>query len=103
MKRLMVAALVAALFTVVGCQKKGAEGGSDPKMMSGDACSMCAGVQKATEDGRCPECKMSLKDPQMMSADVCDHCPGVQKANADGKCQMCVDKAGAAAPTQPSF
>ena len=103
MKRLMVAALVAALFTVVGCQKKGMEDGGDPKMMSGDACSMCPGVQKATAENTCPECKMSLKDAQMMSADVCDHCPGVQKANAEGKCPMCAEKMGAGAPTQPSF
>ena len=97
MKRLMVAALAAALFTVVGCQKKAAEG-EDPKMMSGDACSMCPGVQKATADGKCPDCGMAVKDPNMMSADACTHCPGVQTANAEGKCPVCVEKSGAPAP-----
>jgi hypothetical protein len=96
MKRLMVAALAAALFTVVGCQKKGTDT-SDPKMMSGDVCSMCPGVQKATADNKCPDCGMALTDPKMMSADVCDHCPGIQKANAEGKCPIC---APSAAPAQ---
>jgi hypothetical protein len=99
MKRLMIAALVAALFTAVGCQKKGEAGdGSDPKMMANDACSMCPGVQTATADGKCPVCQMSLKDPNMMSADACDHCPGVQKANAEGKCAVCAEKSAAPAP-----
>ena len=99
MKRLMVAALAAALFTVVGCQKNQGQQGSDPKMMSGDACSMCPGVQKATAEGTCPECKMSLKDPAMMSTDACSHCPGVQKANAEGKCEECAAKSGGATGT----
>ena len=101
MKRLMVAALAAALFTVVGCQKKAAEDTSDPKMMAQDACTMCPGVQKATAEGTCPECKMSLKDHAMMSTeDVCTKCPGVQKANAEGKCPECAAKE--AAPAQPA-
>lgn len=100
MKRLMVAALAAALFTVVGCQKNQGMQGEDPKMMSGDACAMCAGVQTATPDGKCPDCGMALKDPNMMSADACDHCPGVQRPNAEGKCPMCVEKS--AAPAEPA-
>jgi hypothetical protein len=58
MKRLMVAALAAALFTVVGCQKNQGQSGdsSDPKMMANDACSHCPGVQKANAEGKCPEC-----------------------------------------------
>jgi hypothetical protein len=97
MKRLMVAALAAALFTVVGCQKnQGQSGdGSDPKMMSGDACSMCPGVQQATADNKCPSCGMALNDPKMMSSDACSHCPGIQKANAEGKCEECAAKSGA--------
>ncbi len=97
MKRLMVAALAAALFTVVGCQKKATDT-SDPKMMSGDACSMCPGVQKATADSKCPDCGMAVKDPNMMSADACTHCPGVQTANAEGNCSVCADKSAAPAP-----
>jgi hypothetical protein len=100
MKRLMVAALAAALFTVVGCQKKATDT-SDPKMMANDACSMCPGVQKATAEGKCPDCGMAVKDPNMMStADVCDHCPGVQTANAEGKCPECAAKSAAPAPAQ---
>jgi hypothetical protein len=99
MKRLMVAALAAALFTVVGCQKKAAEG-EDPKMMSGDVCTMCPGVQQATSDNKCPSCGMALNDPKMMSSDACAHCPGVQKANAEGKCEECAAKSGGAAPAQ---
>ena len=98
MKRLMVAALAAALFTVVGCQKKATDT-SDPKMMANDACSMCPGVQTATADGKCPVCNMPVKDPNMMSnTDVCEGCPGVQKANAEGKCPVCAEKS--AAPAQ---
>src|SRR4051812_29592548 len=102
MKRLMVAVLAAALFTVVGCQKKATDDTGDPKMMSGDACTHCPGVQKATADGKCPECGMAVKDPNMMSSmDVCDKCPGVQTANADGKCPVCAEKS-AAQPAQPA-
>jgi hypothetical protein len=97
MKRLMVVALAAALFTMVGCQKKATDG-SDPKMMSQDDCAHCPGVQKANADGTCPECKMQVKDPKMMSADACDHCPGIQTANAEGKCPICSEKEKAAAP-----
>jgi hypothetical protein len=100
MKRLMVAALAAALFMVVGCQKKGTEGTDDPKMMSGDVCSMCPGVQQATADNKCPSCGMALTDPKMMSADVCDQCPGIQKANAEGKCPECAAKGAAGQPAQ---
>ena len=99
MKRLMVVALAAALFTMVGCQKKAADSTTDPKMMSGDVCPHCPGVQKATADGKCPECGMAVKDPNMMSSmDVCDKCPGVQTANAEGKCPVCAEKEKAASP-----
>ena len=96
MKRLMVAALAAALFTVVGCQKNQgqSQGGSgqDPKMMANDACSHCPGVQQANAEGKCSSCGMAVKDPNMMSADACSKCPGVQPASADGHCAECEAK-----------
>ncbi|HEV7299287.1 MAG TPA: hypothetical protein VGN72_07980 [Tepidisphaeraceae bacterium] len=33
---------------------------SDTKNMSADACSHCAGVQKANANGTCPKCGMKL-------------------------------------------
>jgi hypothetical protein len=97
MKRLMVVALAAALFTMVGCQKKAADSTTDPKMMAQDDCPHCPGVQKANADGTCPVCNQPVKDPKMMSADACAHCPGIQTANAEGKCPICSEKEKAAA------
>ena len=98
MKRFLVAAVSAALFVVVGCQKNNPD---DPKMMAQDDCAHCAGVQKATSDGKCPVCNMDVK-PKSMSIDVCDHCPGVQTATTtDGKCAACAAKSSAGPTTRP--
>lgn len=83
--------LVAALIGT-GCAKDKMDDKSMSKM---DACPMCPGIQKATADGKCPDCHMPVKSAMMerSSADVCTHCPGVQSATADGKCPMCGAKA----------
>lgn len=89
MRLLICSLLCAAMFTVVGCKSEDATMKSDqPKMMS-DACSHCAGTQKAKADGTCPQCKMPVSGATMGAADACSKCPGVQTANANGKCPMC--------------
>ncbi|MGH7213507.1 MAG: hypothetical protein ACREIT_01905 [Tepidisphaeraceae bacterium] len=91
MRQILALLMCGALFVAVGCKSdNGNDGGSrtteDPKMMSQDACPKCAGVQKMTADGRCPECGMKASKT---SADACPHCAGAQKATADGKCPVC--------------
>jgi hypothetical protein len=81
----------------VGCQSDDKKSG-DTMKMSGDACSHCAGVQKATADGKCPMCGKKVDATSMKSgdataasasADACDHCEGIQTVTAAGKCSAC--------------
>jgi hypothetical protein len=66
MSRFFVAVLGAVLAVGFGCQSKHDESDhhdmkhDNAKMMSADACSHCAGVQKATADGKCPVCGMQV-------------------------------------------
>jgi hypothetical protein len=53
------------MLAAAGCNKSAetaegsAEAGSTDAAMT-DACSHCAGVQKATADGKCPKCGMPV-------------------------------------------
>jgi endogenous inhibitor of DNA gyrase (YacG/DUF329 family) len=96
--RTLLVAILGTLFLVVGgCQKDKSDTKHDNMQMSGDACPHCAGVQKATADGKCPMCgrKVSMSSsssgaaPASASADACSECPGIQTATADGKCPEC--------------
>ena len=110
MGRFLIAALSALVFVSVGCQGGGDkhDGGmhhkGDAMKASADACSQCPGMQKATADGKCPVCGMSMsgmKSDGMMKSgnmaatqassemDACTHCAGMQTASAEGKCPGC--------------
>jgi len=65
-RTLAVVISACALFLAVsGCQKKSdtmeSESNQNPKMMSADDCTHCAGVQHAKADGTCPQCGMKVK------------------------------------------
>ncbi|HEX8523584.1 MAG TPA: hypothetical protein VF669_15120 [Tepidisphaeraceae bacterium] len=70
MSKWICAVALGAAMAAVGCQND--NGGrnrdrdmntssNEPKRMSADACTHCAGVQTATADGKCPECGMKAK------------------------------------------
>ena len=66
MRRLCAVLCMASLLCVVsvGCNKESDKmdsNSSEPKMMTSDACSHCAGVQTAKADGTCPACGMKVK------------------------------------------
>jgi hypothetical protein len=62
MIRSLAAFAILATLAVAGCNKNKDDGmnegsmSNEPKKMSTDACSHCAGVQTATADGKCPVC-----------------------------------------------
>lgn len=67
MRKWISAALIVSGLALVGCQSDDMEDDDDrmedrrmstTQPMSGDACSHCPGVQKATASGACPVCGM---------------------------------------------
>ena len=96
MRTLLIAVVCTLFVAAAGCQSDDKGGGDmkkqgDSMKMSGDACSHCAGVQKATADGKCPMCgkKVDAASMSSSSADVCAACAGMQTATADNKCSAC--------------
>lgn len=69
MKKLLVAAMGAALLLGVGCQRDSADDGdmtvrtesTRSDTMAGDDCAMCEGTQTARADGTCPQCGMKVR------------------------------------------
>lgn len=63
-KFLSVFVVAAMLALAGGCNKnadmEGTAEGSSTDMAMKDACSHCAGDQKATADGKCPKCGMPV-------------------------------------------
>ncbi|MBC8105695.1 MAG: hypothetical protein H7Z14_03825 [Anaerolineae bacterium] len=62
MRKSIALLAVGFLLAVGGCKNDGHHddmnhsSSTEPKKMSMDACSHCAGVQTATADGKCPMC-----------------------------------------------
>ena len=59
MSKLIALLALGLVLAVGGCQNKNHDddmGTTEPKKMSMDACSKCAGHQTATSDGKCPMC-----------------------------------------------
>ncbi len=81
MSKLMVLLLVLAVSA--GCAE---DGGTSGGAAGEDVCASCAGVQKATADGKCESCGAT--------ADACTMCAGVQTATAEGNCPSCGMKVG---------
>ena len=63
MSKFLSVFVMGLMLAVAGCNKNSdmaegtAEGESRDAAMT-DACPHCAGVQKATSDGKCPKCQM---------------------------------------------
>jgi hypothetical protein len=90
MSKVLAAIFGSLLVVVVGCQHDNdSSNKGDAMKASADVCSHCAGVQKATADGKCEACGAKVSAASSSSADVCSHCPGVQVATSDGKCPKC--------------
>ena len=59
MRKLFALLAVGMLLVVGGCKSDNDSmntSSSEPKKMTTDACSHCAGVQTATAEGKCPMC-----------------------------------------------
>lgn len=60
MRKSIALLAVGFLLVVGGCKNDKNDdmnsSSSEPKKMTTDACSHCAGVQTATADGKCPSC-----------------------------------------------
>jgi hypothetical protein len=67
MSKLIALLALGFVLAVGGCQNKdngdhmGSSSSSEPKKMSMDACTQCAGHQTATADGKCPKCGMKAQ------------------------------------------
>src|SRR3954464_6172812 len=74
MSRVFVAVLGAVLAVGLGCSsnKDKSDSGSmsheKSMQMSADACPHCPGIQKATADGKCPECGRQVSEMKKSSS-----------------------------------
>ena len=65
MGRLSLGVIVVSLAAILapavgGCSHNDVKKGGGAITASQDDCPMCPGIQKATADGRCPECGMQV-------------------------------------------